>query len=460
MDESLIGVLQELGTPQPKQIELLNTTTKYTFFGGGRGGGKSWLMDYIATIFSIKCEGIKILFIRRTLPELRENHINTLIEKNSSISSYNEQKRDLTFKNGSRIHFDYADTISDELHYQGTEWDIIILEEAPQLRESLWDTVKATLRGSNPFPKRIFLTGNPGDTQSNVGLLWVRRLFVERDFHEGENPDDYGFVQSTVFDNKYLVDDGYPDQLRSISDPNLRKAWLEGDWYSFSGAFFHEFSPIIHMCEPFPIPKHWVKYRTLDYGLDKLAVLFIAVSETGEEFVYKEIHEPDLIIRDACKKILAVTADDDIICTYAPPDLWARTKDTGRTMAEVFYDNGVPLSKSSNQRIAGWQMVKDHLKRIPSYDGEGETSRMKIFSSLKILPKYIRMADYSKTEPSDMATEPHEITHICDALRYFCVMHTIPNSNPLPRARTEKEMLDAYRRNAIDGNTRKRNRWT
>ena len=460
MDETLSPVLKELGTPQPKQKELLRTRTKYTFFGGGRGGGKSWLMDYLATTYCIYYEGIKVLFIRRTLPELRENHINNLIAKNSSISSYNEQKRDLTFKNGSRIHFDYADTTADELHYQGTEWDIIILEEAPQLRESLWDTVKATLRGSNSFPKRIFLTGNPGDTQSNVGLLWVRRLFVERDFREGENPDEYGFVQSTVYDNQYLMAQGYEEQLKSLSDPNLRRAWLNGDWYSFSGAFFSEFDPKVHITEPFEIPEHWVKYRALDYGLDKLAVVFVAVSETGEEFVYKEIHLPNLIIADACKEILRVTGNDNILCTYAPPDLWARTKDTGRTIAEAFFDYGVPLSKSNNQRIAGWQMVKDHLKKIQDPTGEGETSRMRLFSSLKILPKYIRMADYSRTEPSDMATEPHEITHICDALRYFCVMHTIDSSPPLKRARTEKEKLDLYRDRAISGMNRKRNRWT
>jgi hypothetical protein len=32
--------------------------------------------------------------------------------------------------------------------------------------------------------------------------------------------------------------------------------------------------------------------------------------------------------------------------------------------------------------------------------------------------------------PNDVATEPHEPTHICDSLRYFCVNFTCSAKNP------------------------------
>ena len=45
----------------------------------------------------------------------------------------------------------------------------------------------ACVRGVNPFPKRIYMTCNPG----NEGHGWVKRLFIDKKYNEGENPDDY-----------------------------------------------------------------------------------------------------------------------------------------------------------------------------------------------------------------------------------------------------------------------------
>ena len=49
---------------------------------------------------------------------------------------------------------------------------------------------------------RMYYTSNPG----NVGHAWFKRLFVDRDFRGAENPDDYEFIQATVFDNKVLME--------------------------------------------------------------------------------------------------------------------------------------------------------------------------------------------------------------------------------------------------------------
>ena len=34
----------DIPKPNPKQIEFLSSTTKYTAYGGARGGGKSWVL--------------------------------------------------------------------------------------------------------------------------------------------------------------------------------------------------------------------------------------------------------------------------------------------------------------------------------------------------------------------------------------------------------------------------------
>lgn len=405
----------DLGQPQPKQIEFLEATAKYVGYGGSRGGGKSWVEDFKATIMALVYPGIKQMIVRRSYPELNENHIIPLRKKLMGVARYNDKEKSLFFDNGSRIKFSYCANAGDELQYNGQEWDIVYIDEAQQLSESAFNAIKATIRGVNEFPKRLYATANPG----GIGMAWYRRLFIERNFREGENPEDYVFIQALVTDNEILMQSN-PDYIKQLESlpPAQRAAWRYGDWYSYEGRFFSEFRDDIHIVEPFPIPKRWRRYRALDYGLDMLAVLWMAADDMGNEYIYRELHLPNVIAPDAAKMIAEMSIYDDgtpeeITSTFAPPDLWSRTKDSGRSIADLFAEGGVRFTKASAERINGWMMVKDHIKPIDSLDGEGQTSRLKIFQTCHTLIKHLQLLEFDEKRPSDAATEPHEITHIC-----------------------------------------------
>jgi phage terminase large subunit len=209
----------------------------------------------------------------------------------------------------------------------------------------------------------------------------------------------------------------------SLSDQE-RKQLLEGDWDTFTGQYFGEFNRGIHVIEPFVIPNHWKRYNTIDYGLDKLASYWIAIDTQGNAFVYKELYQSDLIISEAAKRMLEVNNKEDIHSWYAPPDLWNRRQETGKSAADLFRENGVNLRKSSNNRVQGWYNVKEWIKPFDLRDEQtGElkpTSRMKIFSNCTNLIRTLPMLRSDEKNPNDVATEPHEITHAPDSLRYFC----------------------------------------
>ena len=63
------------------------------------------------------------------------------------------------------------------------------MEEATQFSKSQFRTLGACLRGATKFPRRMYLTCNPG----GIGHLWVKRLFVDREYREGEKAKDYTF---------------------------------------------------------------------------------------------------------------------------------------------------------------------------------------------------------------------------------------------------------------------------
>lgn len=390
--------------------------------------------------------GIKCMIVRKTYPELQENHINPLVEmlhcyhpdKDERIANYNDAKKNITFPNGSRILFRYCSNDTDAERFQGTEVDVLFIDEATHQSEERYKKLAACVRGVNNFPKRIMLTCNPG----SEGHGWVKRLFVDRNYEKGENGDDYLFIQAKVTDNHALMETN-PDYIRQLEalPEHLRSAWLDGNWDAFIGQYFPEFNRSVHVIDPFPIPKEWRKWRAFDYGLDRLACLWCAMDSERNVYVYRELGESNLPISDAAKKMIELTDEgEDIYATYAPPDMWSRSQETGRDKAQIFYENGLTLYKSLNDREAGWLAVKELLK--VGVNGE---PRLRIFSNCRELIKCLPALQIDTKRPTDCATEPHDITHMPDALRYFAASWSRPQEAPKPKkVKYSEDLLQDY----------------
>lgn len=444
------NVLSFGGVPNPKQELFLTASERYVAYGGARGGGKSWALRFKLTVLCLKRPGIRCLLIRRTYAELKENHINILrgiIPE--TLAHYRESEKVFTFSCGSILKLGYLDSERDVLQYQGQEYDIIALDEATQLTEYQFQVLKACLRGANDFPKRMYLTCNPG----GVGHAWVKRLFIDREYRVGEEAQEYRFIQALLYDNEPLMkkDPEYEKGLLSLPE-DIRQAWLYGKWDVFDGQFFKEFDRDIHTCEPFPIPMHWPRYRAFDYGLDMCACLWAAVDENGDAYIYRELNEPNLIVSEAARAILSNTPENEKIqITFCPPDMWSRQKDTGKSMADIFIENGLNVTASSNDRCHGWLQVKEVLGIHEVRDNvTGEmkrTSRLHIFQNCTTLIKHLPLLQFDAHNVNDVAKNPHDITHNTDALRYFCVSW-VSAAKPVSKEPTK---YDLYKKRLFSG---------
>ena len=438
---------------------------RFIGYGGARGGGKTWSVRMKAMLLASRYAGIKILIVRRSFQELRDNHILPLQMELRDIARWKEQEKRFIFPNGSYIRFGYCSAERDVLQYQGQEFDIIFIDEATQLTEFQFQTFKGCLRGANDFPKRMYLTCNPG----GVGHAWVKRLFIDRLYHGDERADDYEFIQAKVTDNPVLMerDPEYIHMLESLPY-ELREAWLNGSWDVFAGQYFSEWDRDVHVVAPFEPPAWGRRYVTIDYGLDMLAAYLIVVDEHDMSYAVREVCEgrdlgegaKGLIVSEAAKRILDMVGEDKITAYLAPPDLWAARQETGRSVADIFAEHGIALTKTSNDRLDGWMAMHERLHVFEDERGQ-RVAKLRIFPGCTNLIRTLPQLRYDDKRVNDVATEPHELTHSADAIRGFCVywVRAAHIQEAPARMQWTRDMLEDYRRASPAGKRFLEQRW-
>lgn len=458
-----------ISKPNDKQRMFMRSRTKYTAFGGARGGGKSWAVRAKAVLLAHKYPGIKIMIVRKTYPELQENHILPLCEllrchspnRKDRIASYNDSKKHITFPNGSRILFRYCDNDKDTARFQGTEVDILFIDEATHQSEARFDKLKVCVRGVNTFPKRVYLTCNPG----GEGHAWVKRLFIDKVYKKGEKPEEYTFIQSLVTDNKALMerDPDYMDQLLALP-PKLRDAWLYGRWDIFEGQFFEEFRDApdeakaaelgvsgeqlirehrwTHVIEPFYPPARWTIYRSYDWGYGKpFSCAWYAVSPDDVAYRILELYG---MKKDSPNEGVKWTNEQQFseiarierehpwlrgreILGVADPSIWDGSR--GKSAAQVAKEHGVYFKPGVNDRVPGWMQIHYRLH----FDEEGRC-KLYFFKNCEAIIRTMPLMMYDEHVPEDLDSDLED--HACDELRYFCMMRPIA-----PVAETEKRVI-------------------
>ena len=444
----------DLSQISDKQYAFLSSDKKHVGFGGARGGGKSWSVRTKAKILAVSYEGIKILIVRRTFPELVNNHINQLIDELHGIAKYNKTEKVFTFPNGSTIKFGYCNNDKDLDQYQGAEYDVIFLDEATQLQEMWIKKITACVRGVNSFPKRIYYTCNPGGASHG----YFKRLFIDKQYESGEDPAEYAFIQALVTDNKALMA-SQPDYIKQLEalPPKLREAWLHGRWDIFEGQFFEDFrtTPDIQKCveagiteeealkqrrwthviEPFDLNKGdcrgWNIMRSYDFGYNKpFSLGYWAVDYDGVLYRIMEMYgctqTPDEGVKwspdEQFKRISDFERqhpwlkDRKIVDSVADPAIWDSSR--GVSIAETAEKYGIYFSPGDNQRIPGWMQVHYRLQ----FDQNGY-ARMYVFNNCKAFIRTMPLMMYSETHPEDLDTKLED--HCPDEVRYMCMSRPI-----------------------------------
>lgn len=300
--------MQNIKAHKGKQTEFLQSTCDWIFFGGARGGSKSFSLAWKAALTPIswhyEYSGSKInkkdaqilkkakkrpvvihdaiaidfpdyvaLLVRRTFPQLERN-LKPECEKLYKMygAKWQERNHCFLFPSGAKVYLVHCQDRKALDNYIGGNYHFLGIDEANQFPEEWVEELSTSVRSSNPKIKpQICLTSNPG----NIGHAWLKRRFVDKcspipsgrikynkEFDVSFQPmksaepyiDEEGishqYIPATVFDNPSLLenDKKYVRELKKLN-PTLRAMWLEGRWDVFQGMYFDKWDEGVHVID-------------------------------------------------------------------------------------------------------------------------------------------------------------------------------------------------------------------
>ena len=427
------GLALRIPPPSEKQKRFFTSKARFVGYGGARGGGKSWAMRTKLVLLCFRYKGLKCLLLRKTLTELKENHLIPLLSLLGESAVYKASERCFEFPNGSYLKLGYCDKEADVYKYQGQEFDVIGIEECTHFT---WEQVSFLMTANrttrSDFSPRMFFTGNPG----GVGHTWFRRLFVKKLYNPWERAQDYEFIPATVDDNKILMERNpeYVTVLDSLPE-KLRQAHRFGNWDVFEGQFFEEFRDdpegyvnrrFTNVIKPFEPPKEWRFYRSFDFGYAKpFSCGWWAQDYDGRIYRILELYgcngTPNEGVKWTPDKIFSEIHRVETEHPYlkgrqiygvADPSIWDSSR--GEAIVESAAKHGVYFSPGDNKRIPGWMQVHYRL----SFDENGYPL-MYVFENCKAFLRTVPLLCFSKTSPEDLDTDGED--HVADEVRYLCM---------------------------------------
>jgi hypothetical protein len=419
--------------PNPgPQTDFLAANEREVFYGGARGGGKTYSL-LIAPLRFVDKPTSRALLIRRSMPELRDVIFQTqqLYPKAVPGAKFKTQENTWHFPSGARIEFGYCENLTDVLRYQGQSYSWIGVDELPQYDSpDVWHFLRSSLRSADPsIPLHFRATGNPG----NRGSRWVKELFIdpaepntrftekveyELDGRTLSTEITRKFIPASVWDNPYLTQDSsYIAMLASLPEVK-RKQFLYGDWDVVEDGAFSEFNRSTHVVEPFEVPNGWTRIRAADFGFSSpSAILWGAVDYDDNLWIYRELYVSKVTADQLGRMIREVeSGDGKIYDAVLDSSCWARRGDRGPSIAEMLNAEGCrfrPSDRSPGSRIGG--KIEVHKRLM--VDEDTEEPRLRIFENCPNLIRQLSSLPLDKNNPEDVDTKAED--HAYDALRYM-----------------------------------------
>jgi hypothetical protein len=281
-----------------KQSEALESPATEILYGGAAGGGKSWFMRALAIILCYLIPGINVYLFRRIREDLVKNHMEgpagfpTMLAPWVISGKVKIIEDEIRFWNGSKIFLCHCKDEKDRFKYLGAEIHVLLIDELTMFTEVIYRFLRGRLRSPGleiPAQARAFFLAQfgvdlgaklplalSGSNPGNIGHQWVKAAFVSdvqpmavRRMSKSEGGMLRQYIPARLEDNPHLDAEDYEGKLSGLGTKELVRAMREGDWNIVAGAYFDHIREEVHSLPSFTPPKHWTRFRSLDWGSAK-----------------------------------------------------------------------------------------------------------------------------------------------------------------------------------------------
>ena len=429
------------------QTEFLAADEDEVFYGGARGGGKTFslIMDPIRFCGNGNFRG---LLLRRTMPELRQIILETkkIYPRVFKGANFKTQENTWHFPSGGTIEFGYAITLDDAERYRGQGYTWIGIDELPLFPTiEVYDMLKSSNRSADPELKSYMrATGNPG----SIGSQWVKQKFIDAEapnktFFEHSDILDprtktllkttrsLRYIPASVFDNPYLVmDDAYISALASLPEVK-RQQMLYGDWDVIEDSAFPEFDRKVHVVPTFKPPSSWTRFRAADWGYaSPFSCLWFAVDYDENVYVYREYYGTKVIADDWARNVAKLEQHEKIHYGVLDGSTDQSRGDRGDSIFEVINKTlrnagAMPFrfaDRSPGSRAAGKQEVHKRLmlRETGFITDEGVREKLPSLLIMDCCHNLIRTLPSLPVDPTDSekVAKKNAEDHGYDSLHY------------------------------------------
>lgn len=291
--------------PLPWQVDPWRDRSRVLLLTGSAGGGKSHLAAEKLHAYCLKYPGAMALAVRKSRESMTNSTVlfldRAVIAGDSTVTA-NPSAHRFLYANGSVLAYGGMndDRQREQIRSIGAQGgvDIIWMEEAHLFSEADYEELLLRLRGKAAPWRQLIMTTNPDSDQH-----WIyRRLVLGR---------EATVYFSQAADNTHNPDD-YTDSLDALT--GVRRARLrDGQWVSAEGVVYDEFSARVHVIEPFPIPAHWRRFVSVDFGfINPFVAQFWAVDGDGRMYLYREVYMSQRLVEDHARALKALAAGEHI----------------------------------------------------------------------------------------------------------------------------------------------------
>jgi len=221
--------------PLPQQLEIINSTAKYTYAQGGYGSAKTLGGCALGILLSLKIPGNRGIVLRESYPKLHDNTQRVFMEclERAGIKWKGRENRDgwyhrIIFPNKSEVHFREGRTVR-----LGADYGWFLVDEASEVEERLFKNLQARLRlaAARDFLRGVLLSNPPHQNH------WLHSIFgdeprsfaVQQDMGDHIDLSTFQFLRISTRQNPHNPPGYLADLLTGLTQAEIQRL-VEGDY--------------------------------------------------------------------------------------------------------------------------------------------------------------------------------------------------------------------------------------